>query len=83
MQNGSVKDNLELSQDAWAFAVFCIENLAIKLGLDPSRVYTMLTVESDLLYSYIFPCYDVLHTQDKEYIMTDLIELMKRRGVLK
>ena len=36
---------------------------------------------SDLLYQYIFQCYDVLHTQGKEYIVNDIIELMKKKGV--
>ena len=34
-----------------------------------------------ILDEYILPCYDVLHTQGKEYIVNDITELMKRKGV--
>lgn len=44
-------------------------------------VYDSLTKESDILYSYIVPCYDVLHTQGKEYIVNDILDLMRERFV--
>ena len=31
---------------------------------------------------YIIPSYDVLHTFGKEYLMEDLTEFMKEKGVL-
>ena len=65
------------------FAVFCIENVAKKLGVDAEKAYDLLTKESDILNGYIVKDYDVLHTQGKEYIVDDIIELMKDRGVLK
>ena len=65
------------------FAVFCIEALADELNLTGDRVYKMLTDESDILDGYIVPSYDVLHTQGKEYIVEDLLGVMRRRGVLK
>ena len=65
------------------FAVFCIENVAIKLGISAEKVYDLLTKKSDILNGYIVKDYDVLHTQGKEYIVDDIIELMKDRGVLK
>ena len=64
------------------FAVFCIENVAKKLGVDAEKVYDLLTKESDILNGYIVKDYDVLHTQGKEYIVDDIIELMKERGVI-
>ena len=63
------------------FAVFCIEALADELGETGDNIYKMLTEDSDILDGYIIPCYDALHTQGKEYIVQDLIELMKERGV--
>ena len=58
-----------------------MENLAIRLNIEPSRVYRALTMNSDLLDSYVIPCYDVLHTQGKDYILDDLQEVMRMRGV--
>ena len=65
------------------FAVFCIEAIADELGTTGDKVYKMLTVDSDILDSYIFPCYDALHTQGKEYIVEDITSFMKEKGVLK
>ena len=63
------------------FAVFCIENVAIKLGVDAERVYQAFTEQSDILKGYIVPEYEVLHTQSREYIVDDLLDVMKERGV--
>ncbi len=63
------------------FAIFCIENVAIRLNVDAQRVYAALTEKTDILNGYIIPEYEVLHTQSKEYIVEDIIEVMKERGV--
>jgi len=63
------------------FSVFCIESIAEKLGQTGDVVYGMLTKESNILNDYIVPCYDVLHTQGKEYIVEDIIDVMKQKGV--
>lgn len=63
------------------FAVFCVENVAASLGVDAEKAYKALTEKSDILYSYIVPEYEVLHTQSKEYIVADIIGVMKERGV--
>lgn len=63
------------------FAVFCIENVAKELTVDGTAAYDMLAVQTDVLQNYIIPCYDVLHTQGKEYIVNDLIDMLKAKGV--
>ena len=65
---------------ALEFAVFCIENVAKKLEVDGTAAYDMLAVQTDILQNYIIPCYDVLHTQGKEYIVNDLIDMLKAKG---
>lgn len=64
------------------FAVFCIENIAEKLGKTGNEVYDILAEKSDILDSYIIPCYDVLHTQGKSYIVDDILSYMKKRGLV-
>ena len=64
-----------------AFAVFCIENVADALGKTSAAVYRSLSGANGILRQYIVPCYDVLHTQGKEYIVDDIIDVMKERGV--
>ena len=63
------------------FVIFCIENLAIKLGKDAEEIYRALAENSDILNTYIIPDYETLHTQSKEYILQDIIELMHEKGV--
>ena len=63
------------------FAVFCIENVAAKLNVNAERVYQAFTEKSDILNDYIVPEYEILHTQSREYIVNDLLEVMKERGV--
>lgn len=67
--------------DELEFAVFCIENIALKLGKNAEEIYQALTEKSNILNSYIIPEYDVLHTQSKEYIVDDIISLMQERGI--
>lgn len=63
------------------FAVFCIENVAAKLNVDAQKVYSALTEQTNILRDYIIPEYEVLHTQGKDYIVDDIIDVMKERGV--
>lgn len=64
------------------FVTYCVGNLADRLNISASKVYKMLR-STDILNGYMISCYDVLHTFGKEYIMDDLINLLKKRGALK
>ena len=64
------------------FVTYCVGNLADRLNMSASKVYKMLR-STDILNGYMIPCYDVLNTFGKEYIMDDLINLLKKRGALK
>lgn len=70
-----------VSERELEFAIFCIENIAEFLKRDGEDVYKMLTEESGILNDYIVPEYEMLHTQSKEYIVNDIVGLMKERGV--
>lgn len=63
------------------FVTFCISKLSILLKLPPEEIYSRLE-KSGILYDYIIPSYDVLHTFSERYLMLDLIEYMKEKGVL-
>ena len=63
------------------FAIFCIENIAARTGRSPEQIYTALAEKSNILQQYIIPNYEVLHTQGKEYIVDDILNVMKERGV--
>jgi predicted DNA-binding protein YlxM (UPF0122 family) len=65
------------------FAVFCIESIAEYQNISGSDIYDMLNADSKILDEYIVQNYEALHTQDKEYIVNDIIEYMKKEGLLK
>lgn len=71
-----IKDIQELE-----FVIFCIENIAEKLKKSADQIYMALAEKSNILHDYIVPEYEILHTQGKEYIVNDIIEVMKERGV--
>lgn len=75
--DGTINNSNELE-----FAVFCVENVAAKLGIGAEKVYKVFTDKSNILKDYIIPEYEILHTQSKEYIVDDIIELMQERGVI-
>ena len=54
--------------------------MAAKLGVDEEYVYQEFTEKSDILNGYIVPEYEVLHTQSREYIVDDLLDVMKESG---
>lgn len=63
------------------FVIFCVENIAENLKKNADQIYIDLTEKSTILHDYIVPEYEMLHTQGKEYIVNDIIEVMKERGV--
>ena len=64
------------------FAVFCIENVAAHLNINGRDVYTMLATNSDILDEYIISNYEILHTLDREYIVQDIVDYIKEKGLL-
>ena len=63
------------------FVTFCTSKLSILLKLPQEEIYSRLE-KSGILYDYIIPSYDVLHTFSERYLISDLIEYMKEKGVL-
>lgn len=49
--------------------------------MDAERVYQAFTEKSDILSGYIVLEYEVLHTQSREYIVDDLLDVMKEKEV--
>ena len=72
MTDEKIKNSSELE-----FAVFCIENVASKLGVNAERVYQAFTEKSDILNGYIVPEYEV----DGEELTNRLIGYMKKKNI--
>lgn len=76
MRHEKIKNSKELE-----FVVFCIENVAAALNVNAEQVYRAFSEKSDILNGYIVPEYENLHTQSREYIVEELLDVMKERGV--
>lgn len=63
------------------FVTYCIAKLSKKLTLSQQDVYRRLKL-SGILDEYIIPSYDVLHTFSSRYLMEDLTDYMREKGVL-
>ncbi len=65
-----------------SFVIFCVGNVADTLKMSAKDIYHRMSA-GGIISDYIVPCYDVLHTFSREYIVEDLIDLMHKKGVLK
>ena len=63
------------------FVTYCISKLSQRLKLSQKEVYNKLK-NSGILDEYIVPSYDVLHTFSSRYLIDDLTDYMKEKGVL-
>ena len=80
--SGRMERNLKMPDHVLDFVIFCIEEVALKLQLPGNVVYDLLAEKSDILSNYIVPSYDVLHTQGRQYIVDDIVSLMREEGVI-
>ena len=63
------------------YSVFWIENVAQELGISGADLFKILN-SSGLLHSYIIPSYEALHTQSKQYIVNEIISVLKERNLV-
>ena len=70
-----------MSEKQIEYSVFCIENVAKQLGKSGAELFEILN-SSGLLHSYIIPSYEVLHTQSKQYIVDEIISVLKERNLV-
>lgn len=70
-----------MSEKQIEYSVFCIENVAERLGKTGSEVFKILN-SSGLLHSYIIPAYEALHTQSKQYIVDEIVSVMRERKLI-
>lgn len=63
------------------FVTWLISKLSEHLKMPQSEVFQRL-LKSGILYNYIVPSYDVLHTFGSRYLMEDITDFMREEGVL-
>lgn len=63
------------------FVTYCTSKLSHFLKLPQREIYMRL-YQSGILYDYIVPSYDVLHTFSSHYLIEDITDYMRQKGVL-
>ena len=72
------KHSARYNPRATEFVVFSIENTAKKIGRSGADVYRAL-VDCDGINGFLYPSYDTLHTQGKDYIVDETIGWLRDR----
>lgn len=62
------------------FSIFILYSLADKWNKTSAYVYKILN-STGILDDYVIPGYDILHTLGKEYLVEDITEYVKEKGV--
>ena len=68
-----------MDKNVLEFVVFIIHALSEASHRSTTWIYKALN-DSGILDNYIIPCYDVLHTQGKEYLVEDIAGFMEEKG---
>ncbi|MEE1032921.1 MAG: DUF3791 domain-containing protein [Ruminococcus sp.] len=63
-----------------SFSIFILYSLADKWNKTPATVYNILN-STGILDNYVIAGYDMLHTQGKEYLVEDITEYAREKGV--
>ena len=81
--NGNIKERLVMTmceKKELVFSIFILYSLADEWKMTPAKVYKILN-STGILDNYVIKCYDVLHTQGKEYLVEDITEYAREKGV--
>ncbi|WP_462349398.1 DUF3791 domain-containing protein [Holdemanella biformis] len=69
-----------LEKKELTFVIFILHALGQHWNMKTPEVYEILNT-TGILDDYIIKCYDVLHTLGKEYLVEDIIEFVREKGI--
>lgn len=69
-----------LEKKELTFVVFILYALGEHWKMTTPEVYEILST-TGILDDYIIKCYDVLHTLGKEYLVEDITEYVREKGI--
>ncbi|MBD9044567.1 MAG: DUF3791 domain-containing protein [Solobacterium sp.] len=69
-----------LEKKELTFVVFILHALGQRWNMTTPEVYDILN-STRILDNYIIKCYDVLHTLGKEYLVEDITEFVREKGI--
>jgi hypothetical protein len=72
----------DINSNELEFAISCIEGVAEELGIRGDEVYNIMTTcpGMNILDDYVIAYYDALHTQGRQYVVRELLEVMREKG---
>lgn len=62
------------------FVTFAIGCVAERLQKSPAEIYKVFK-QANVIAGYLVPAYDVLHTFGRQYLVDDVLDFMKEKGV--
>lgn len=69
-----------LEKKKLTFVVFILHALGQHWNMTTPEVYEILNT-TGILDDYIIKCYNVLHTLGKEYLVEDITEFVREKGI--
>lgn len=69
-----------LGKKELTFVVFILHALGQHWNMTTPEVYDILN-STGILDDYIIKCYDVLHALGKEYLVEDITEFVREKGI--
>lgn len=69
-----------LEKKELTFVVFILHALGQRWNMTTPEVYDILN-STRILDNYIIKCYDVSHTLGKEYLVEDITEFVREKGI--
>ena len=69
-----------LEKKELTFVVFVLHALGQHWNMTTPEVYEILNT-TGILDDYIIKCYDVLHTLGKEYLVEDITDFVREKGI--
>ncbi|GEQ21754.1 MULTISPECIES: DUF3791 domain-containing protein [Clostridium] len=67
----------DITDEQLYFVIYCITALSRNLNMNPSDVYELISERTSILDDYIIKYYDTLHTQGEDYIVSEIVQLLK------
>ena len=70
-----------MNQDVFEFVIYMLHACAKKCHMPPYKLYELIEKEK-CVSNFLVPLYDVLHTQSTDFVVNDIREYIKNRGVI-
>lgn len=74
------EETSNMNEDSFSFVIYMLHACADRWHTTPAKVYQAVK-DSGCIDQYLIPYYDILHTQSTDYVVHDIDEYLKNRGM--